>query len=196
MASYYAIAAVSATLQGVLSSLRPPEFGDASIDILELPDFHKAKPLEEGISILLYRVGVGGTPRTLSRPPNVEGTRRLPSLPVDLYYLFTPWARTAAVQQRLLGWLMRTLEDNITLSPSELNHYGGPETIFDEGETVSLIPEPLALQDLTNLWEALKPNEHVSVAYVARFVHLETVLPAVDAKLVQARQFDYANGPA
>src|SRR5262249_41844058 len=153
---YQAIAAVSAALQGVLADARPPELGSAAVEILQLPDFHKPKPVEEGISILLFRVAVSGMPRTLSGRPDADGRRKLPSLPVDLYYLFPPWGRTATMQQRLLGWLVRTLEDTTILGSSVLNHYGGPEQVFADGETVSLIAEPLPLQDLTNLWEALK----------------------------------------
>lgn len=196
MASYQAIAAVSAALQGMLTDARPPEFSGATIEALQLADFQKPKPIEDGISILLYRVAVSGMPRTLSGRPDAEGRRKLPPLPVDLYYLFTPWGRTSAMQQRLLGWLMRALEDTTTLNASVLNHYGGPEQVFGESETVTLIPEALALQDLTNLWDVLKPNAHVSVAYVARVVQLESVRQPVEAELVQTRDFEYAKARA
>ncbi len=36
---------------------------------------------------------------------------------------------------------MRTLEDEPTLGAGLLNHYGGPEHIFDENETITLIPD-------------------------------------------------------
>ena len=195
MASYHAIAAVSATLEGVLSNRRPPDLLGVSIDVVQLGDFHKPRPVDEGISILLFRVAVGNLPRTLHGRLSPEGRTRLPSLPVDLYYLFTPWARTAAMQLRMLGWLMRTMEDISTFGSSELNHYGGPEHVFEDDETVSLIPEPLALQDLTNLWEALKPNASVSVAYAARYVQLDTLLEPEVGERVQVREFQFARGP-
>jgi hypothetical protein len=196
MANYYAIAAVTAALQGLLSSARPPELSSASIESLQLPDFQKARPIDEGVAIVLYRVAVSAMPRTLSGRPDADGRRKLPSLPVDLYYLLSPFGRTAGMQQRLLGWLMRTLEDNTIITSSELNHFGGPEQVFVDGETVSVVPEPLPLQDLTSLWESLRPNAHVSVAYVARLVHLESIRQPVEGALVQARDFAYAKGPA
>jgi hypothetical protein len=192
MATYRAVAAVTAALKGVLDDARPSDLADLQVAILQLSDFHQATPLEEGVSILLYRAGVGGMPRTLSGRPTADGRRKLPSLPVDLYYLVTPWARTAIVQHLLLGWLMRTLEDTAILNSSVLNHYGGPEPVFADGETVSLVPEPLALQDLANLWDSLRPNPHVSVAYVARLVHLDSDQPSTEGELVQARDFAYA----
>jgi hypothetical protein len=191
VAHYHAIAAVSATLKGVLADARLPEFAGTEIEILQAPDYQKSKPIEQGISILLYRVAVSALPRTLSSRFDPQGRRRLPPLPVDLYYLFTPWGRTPVMQQRLLGWLMRTLEDITTLNASLLNNFGGQDPIFADDETVSMIPEPLTLQDLANLWEILKPNAHVSVAYQARMVHLETLLKPESGEPVQTREFQY-----
>lgn len=191
MAGYYAIASVSATLQGVLLDARVPELSGMEIKILQVSDFQQSKPLGQGISILLYRLAVSPMPRTLSSRLDSQGRRRLPPLPVDIYYLFTAWGQTATMQQRLLGWLMRTLEDHNTLKAGVLNHYGGPEQIFEDDETVCLVPESLALQDLSNLWDILKPNAHPSVAYVARMIHLETPLQPVVGELVQTREFQY-----
>jgi hypothetical protein len=193
MAHYYAIAAVSAAIRGLLADARvQPEFSSAQIELLQMADFQKAKPIEEGISICLYRVAVSATQRSLSAGLDLRGRRRLPALPVDLHYLLTAWGKTAAKQQRLLGWLMRTLEDEPTLGAGLLNHYGGPEHIFDENETITLLPDPLSLQDLSNLWDILKPNAHVSVAYTARMVYLASILEASEGEPVQTREFQYA----
>lgn len=195
MANYYAIAAVSAAIRGLLADARvQPEFSSAQIELLQISDFQKAKPIEEGISIFLYRVAVSAAQRSLSAGMDLRGRRRPPPLPVDLYYLLTSWGKTAAKQQRLLGWLMRTLEDQPTLSAELLNHYGGPEQIFDEQETITLIPDPLSLQDLSNLWDILKPNTQVSVAYIARMVYLESILESSEGEPVQTREFQYAKG--
>lgn len=195
MASYYAIAAVTAALQGLLADARPPEYASAEIAVLQVTDFQKAKPVEEGISILLYRIMVSALPRTLSYQVDALGRRRLPPLPVDLCYLFTPWGKTAAAQQRLLGWLMRTLEDSTNLNAGLLNHFGGPDLVFGEDETITLTPETLPLAELANLWDVLKPNAHVSVAYIARMVHLETLIEPASGEPVQTREFQYAGVP-
>lgn len=193
MANYYAIAAVSAALREMLADARPqPEFSAAQIELLQVPDFQKPKPMDEGISIVLYRVTVSAAPRNLYPRLDPDGRRRLPPLPVDLHFMFTPWGRSAAKQQRLLGWLLRTLEDTPTLNAELLNHYGGPETIFDETESVTMIFEPLSLQDLTNVWDILKPNAQLSVAYVARMVYLETILEEPTGERVQTREFQMA----
>jgi hypothetical protein len=193
MANYYAIAAISTALQGLLTDARPQlEFSTAQIELLQVSDFQKPKPIEEGVSIMLYRVAVSATPRNLYPRLDPTGRRKLPPLPVDLHFLFTVWGRSAARQQRLLGWLMRTLEDTPTLNAELLNYYGGPDTIFDETETVTMIFDPLSLQDLTNVWDILKPNVQPSVAYIARQIALETVLEEQGGELVQARDFRVA----
>lgn len=193
MAHYYAIAAVSSALQGLLADARPqPEFGAAQVELLQLPDFQKPKPVEEGVSILLYRTSVSSAPRNLYPRLDPGGRRRLPPLPVDLHFLFSAWGRSPARQQRLLGWLMRTLEDTPTLNAQLLNHYGGPQPIFDETETVTLIFDPLSLQDLSNVWDILKPNLQLSVAYIARQVYLETIIEEETGEPVQTREFRVA----
>lgn len=178
-----------------MADARPPEYSSAEIAVLQVTDFQKQKPVEEGISILLYRVLVSAVPRVLSYEVDALGRRKLPPLPVDLCYLFTPWGKTAAAQQRLLGWLMRTLEDSANLNAGLLNHYGGPEIIFGEEESVTLTPEALPLAEMANLWDVLKPNAHPSVAYLARMVHLETQREPVIGEPVQTREFQYAQVP-
>jgi len=191
MANYYAMAAVSAALRGLLRNARGTAFSQAEVELLQVADFQKPTPMVEGVSILLYRIAISAMPRTLSSHFDASGRRKAPSLPVDLYYLLTPWGKSPAMQQRILGWLMRTLEDMTTFNGALLNQYGGPEIVFGETESVSLIFEPLPLQELSNLWDLLRPNAHLSVAYVARAVHLESPLEPLVSDLVQTREVQY-----
>lgn len=192
MAHFFAIAAVSAALRGLLADARPqPEFGGAQVELLQVPDFQRPKPIEEGVSIALYRVAVSGAQRSAGASFDVRG-RRPPPLLVDLHYLITAWGRTAEKQQRLLGWLMRTMEDTPILGAALLNHYGGPEPIFDDRESVTVIYDPLSLQDLSSVWDVLKPNTHASATYIARMVPLESPIEAFEAEPVQTRELRYA----
>jgi hypothetical protein len=193
VANYYAIAAVSATIRGLLADARTqPEISSAQIELFQVSDFQKPKFIEEGVSIFLYRVGISSSQRNLSAGIDLRGRRRRPTLPVDLYYLMTAWGKTAAKQQLILGWMLRTLEDLPTWDAELLNHYGGSESTFDTNETITLIPDSLSLQDLANLWDILKPNAQVSVAYIARMIHLESILDASEGEPVQTREFQYA----
>jgi hypothetical protein len=195
MATYHAIAATGEAIVGLLEAACPKtEFPNARFTLYRSTDFQN--PLDEGISLYLYRVAVNSTRRNL--PPRLapDGKRYRPSLPVDLHYLLTPWARTAARQQRLLGWSMRVLEDTAILPTGLLNHYVPETEIFLPNETVELVFDPLSLQEIVNIWDVFKQNLQLSVAYVARMIAIdsEIELSATDGQLVQNRTYDFGRG--
>ena len=191
MATYQAISVTSQAILGLLSDACPrAEFPNARFELYEANDF--TSPMDEGLSFYLYRVATNMTRRNLPSRKSTDGRRyRLP-LPVDLSYILTPWAKTAAQQHRLLGWAMRTLEDTPIIPAGYLNHYSAPVDTFHPDETVELVPEPLSLQDINNIWNGFKPNMYPSVAYVARLVVIESSVPLTEAGPVQTREFDMA----
>ncbi len=192
MASFQAIAAISQAILGLLADARPkPEFAGAQFELVQVSDFQRGRPLEEGISLFLYRVTVSAMPRTLQRPPGPDGKRYLPSLPLDLCYLISPWAKTAAKQQRLLGWCMRTLQDTPRLGSEVLNNYAPEGHVFHPDETVDLIYDPISIPDMASLWDILKPNVQLSIGYLARMIHIESAIELVEAPRVQTRDFGY-----
>ncbi len=147
--------------------------------------------MEEGISLYLYRVATNTNRRNL--PPRVapDGKRYRPPLPVDLFYMLTPWAKTGEQQHRLLGWAMRTIEDTPSIPAGFLNRYSGLET-FHSNETVELVCEVLSIQDINNIWNGFKPNMYPSVGYVARLIPLESDVLMTEAGPVQTREFAMA----
>nr|WP_254614739.1 MULTISPECIES: DUF4255 domain-containing protein [unclassified Myxococcus] len=187
VATYAAIPAVGQALLALLEQACPkPEFEGAKFRLYQASDF-KA-PMDEGISLFLFRVTPSTTRRNLPGRLDSQGRRTRRPLPVDLYYLLTPWAKSAAKQHRLLGWAMRQLEDTPTLTASFLNHYGTPETdTFLPDETVTVVYEPLSIQDMLNVWEPGKPNVQVSASYIARMVGIESAIADEEAGPVQTR---------
>jgi len=186
MASQDAIATVGKALVGLLRDGRPKnDLETAPIDLVQASTFKSG--MERGVSLYLYRVMVSSTRRHL--PPRIgpDGKKYRPALPLDLYYLLTPWGKTTEMQHRLLGWAMRALEDTPTLSAEFLNGYG-PGT-FHPDETVDVTFDPVSLQDLNNIWEIGKPNMQLSVTYVVRGVPLESSLEAPSGAPVQTRGF-------
>ena len=151
MATHHAIAAVSLALKNALERALPKaEFPDARIVLLRPADFTTG--ITDGISLLLYRVGLNGTQRNL--PPRIaaDGTRFRPPLPVDLHYLLTAWSATVEVQQNLLAWAMRFLEDTPRLAASVINPPMPAPAVFRAEESVELICDPLPLDS----WLALR----------------------------------------
>ena len=149
--------------------------------------------MDIGISLYLYRVLVSSSRRNL--PPYVapDGKRYRPQLPLDLYYMMTAWGQTAEVQQRLLGWAMRELENTPVLPSSLLNHYVQEVDTFRASETVELLCETISMQDMNTLWEGFrvnKTNQHLSVIYVARMLLIESNLEITEYPPAQTRRFD------
>ena len=152
MANYRAIAATSTALAGLIRDRYPrPEFG-AGLDIALYQTRDFENPMQDGFSIYLYRVAVNGAIRNLTLRRSPDGRRFRPSLPLDLYYMVTPWAQDIERQHRMLGWVMRLLDDTAVLSAGHLNHYLAETDTYseiegigarqeDEGETAPLTEE-------------------------------------------------------
>ena len=188
MATYHAIAGISRAILRLLKDACPPEFAEARFELYLARDFQN--PMDEGVSLYLYRVGTSSR-RNLPSRLGPNGERYRPPLPIDLYYLLTTWAKTPEQQQRLLGWCLRELGDTPILPAALLNDYGPERDTFHPSETVEFVFEPLSLQDMASLWEPLKPHLQVSATYVARMVTIESTLQVTDAGVVQTREFDF-----
>jgi hypothetical protein len=196
MANFRAIAAISAALAGLIRDYYPrDEFGPGlMVTPYQTRDFEN--PMQEGISIYLYRVAVNGTVRNLSVRRTPDGRSYRPSLPLDLYFMITPWAQDVERQLRMLGWVMRLMEDLAVLSAGHLNHYLAETDTFAPHEGIELICEPLTLSDYLTLWDRLRPRLPASATYTARVVLIDSEVEVSEGGLVQTRRFDMATGAA
>jgi hypothetical protein len=188
MASYRAIAAVSQAILGLLADSVPkPEFAAAQFELFQAINLQT--PLEEGVSLYLFRVTPNQTRRSLPPRMGPDGMRYKPSVPVDLHYLLTAWGKAAERQQRLLGWALRTLEDTPILPPALLNHYGPEPDTFAAAECVELHMDSIVIQDMSSLWEVARHHFQPSVVYVARMISLDSQVELGDAGPAQTREF-------
>lgn len=189
MAKAQAIAVTGQTILGLLADNIPPtEFTNARFELYQMTNFQT--PMEEGISLFLYRLDINAGLRNVPSKTGLDGISRLPPLPLDLHYLLTVWAKDVIKQQRILGWAMRTLEDAPIISAARLNHFGTETDVFNPDEKIELIYNSLSLQDISNLWGAFKVSLPMSVAYIARVVGIESTLSSEDSMPVQTRQID------
>lgn len=189
MASYEAIAAAGQAIIGLLGDACPkPEFEGARFSLYQIKDF--LSPMEEGLSLFLYRIAVNGSRRNLPPSVGADGRRYRPPLPLDLHYLLTAWGKTAEKQQLLLAWAIRMLQDVPILHASLLNDYAADAQTFRPGETIEIIFDPLNLQDMSNLATLTKLNPPLSVTYVIRMVSVESKVALEEAEPVQTRAFD------
>ena len=193
MATYPAIAATGLAVVGLLKDASAgTEFADLRIDLLQAGDFQAGPPISEGISLYTYRVAVNTSRRNLPPTTGPDGRRYRAPLPLDLYFLLSPWAKTAVRQLRILGWAMRELQNTPILPAGLLNHYGPEHDTFRPSEAVELFCESPTLQDMSYVLEPIKSSQPLSVTYVARMVLIESLIPLDAGEPVQAREFDYA----
>lgn len=191
MAKAQAIAVTGQTILGLLADNIPKaEFTNARFELYQSSNFQS--PMEEGISLFLYRIEVNAGLRNMPNRVGLDGISRRAPLPLDLYYLLTVWAKDVIKQQRILGWAMRTLEDAPVLSAGRLNNFGPEADVFSPNETVEVIFQTLSLQDLSNLWSAFKVSVPASVAYVTRVVGIDSAITPQTSAPVQTREIDFA----
>lgn len=189
MANYRAIAATSTALAGLLRDRYPRDEFGAGLDIslYQARDFES--PMQDGFSIYLFRVAVNGAMRNLTLRRSPDGRRYRPSLPLDLHYMITPWAQDSERQQRMLGWVMRLMEDTSVLSAGHLNHYMPETDTFGAQEGIEVVCDPLSLNDYLTLWDRLRRLPS-SATYAMRMVLIDSDVSVDDAAAVQSRRFE------
>ena len=195
MAGYRAIAAASSTLQALLRDRYPRDaFGTGlAVELYQPKDF--GTPMSEGIAICLWRVAPNVNRRNL--PPRTDplGRRFKPSLPIDLSYLIVPFADQAERQQRLLGWLLRAMEDLGPLVATQLNHALAESDVFADIESVDLLNDPLAVADYLTLWDRIGKLPPAAT-YIMRLLMLDSDVTSDTFPLVQERRFPMEKVPA
>lgn len=187
MASERAIATVGQTIVGLLKHGYAPYEAGIKAELYRPQEFED--PMDCGFSLLLYRIGVNSTPRNLAPRRLSNGKRVRPSLPLDLHYLLTAWAKTAEKQHWMLGWAMRFLEDRSVLPAGTLNQYADASDVFGPDEAVELTCDPMSLPDHLQIWDKLKTRIPVSMSYVARRVLLDSSMEMDDHPAVRSREF-------
>jgi len=177
MANYRAIAATGTALAGLIRDRYPrDDFGTGlEIVLYQTRDFES--PMQDGFSIYLFRIAVNGAVR-------------------DRHFMSTTWAQDVERQLRMLGWVMRLMEDTSVLSAGHLNHYLVETDTFAPNEGLEVVCDPLSLTDYLTLWDRLRPRLPASATYVIRVVLIDSDVPVTDAPLVQTRTFDMAEESA
>ncbi len=189
MANYRAIAAASATLQGLLRDSFPNgDFGGPlNIELYQAKDF--AAPMKEGIAICLWRIAPNISRRSLGPRTDIYGRRFKASLPLDLYYLLVPFADDSERQQRLLGWMLRAMHDLGPLVASQLNHFLAESDIFAEAESLDMVNDPLSVADQLTLWDRIKYMPPAAT-YAMRMLLLDSDLSLDEYPIVVEREID------
>ena len=189
MAQHQAIAAVAAALRGLIRERYPRD----DFDTLTV-EFYQAKDIEKGLTgdgfaILLWRVAINTQRRARGPRIDIFGNRFKPSLPLDLSFLVIPVASSPEKQLRMLGWVMRALEDAGTITASQLNDYLTEDNIFSVDEDVDLVCDPLTVADQLTMWDRIRKHP-LFANYLMRMVLIDSSLDVEDGGIVLERGFE------
>ena len=190
MASYLAIEATCiAVMRQLQQSWQPDMFNQAPLqfEVYHTKNFNN--PMDTGVSLFLYRVMINTVQRTPPGRPAPDGTPVRPQLPVDLHFLLTPWAKESSLEQEILGWFMRAIEDMPILPSGILNSFKA--NIFQPDETVEIVPGQITNEELFRIWDVLPADFQISVPYIARIVRIDSELVTATGKAVLVRDLEY-----
>jgi hypothetical protein len=193
MATTAAIGATSEAIRSLLARALADSVAFANVGASHF----QAEELQEAIknettavSVYLHRVIVSATRRNLRPGVGPQGERVRPPISVDLSYLVSAWGPSPLVQQTLLGFAIRAIEDTPILPPTLLND-GGFAGVFRTDETVELVWAPLTVQDEADVWQVAQQSQQPSAHYVARGVEIESLLAYPEPPLVQTRDLEF-----
>lgn len=137
-------------------------FSSNDFDLMEEPESNT-------LSLFLYRVTINEHLRNHRRLEPQTGLSQVP-LSLNLHYLLTVWTNSASAEHVLLAWTMRQLQMHPVLDRSFFQML---DPSWEAEELVQIIPAEVSHEDMTRIWDALKPSYHLSMAYVARVVQVD-----------------------
>jgi hypothetical protein len=191
MATFQAIGSVAEAVARLLGQAWQPSLLNGielQFEVYQGKDF--SAPMNAGVSVFVYQVGVNKVQRTL--PPSDSRHRR--PLPLDIWLLLTAWAQDASTEHTILGWAMRTVDDNPILSSGFLN--AAIPGVFLPEETIELVPAELTNDEIFQLWQVLPNSLQLSVPYVARVVRVESQLDVPQGSPVLTRELAFGTVPS
>ncbi len=198
MSNYLAIATVTAVLQRTLQAAIQVDVDGARVTTLRPDDLGKGTP-EAGVNIFLYQVtpnyawGNSDIPSRRSKGDLVKRTQTA----LDLHYLLSCYGNDVLLEpQRLLGSVVRTLQDRSILSPEMIRDaiadsaftFLENSNLADQLEPVRIIASALTREDLSKLLSGFAQTLLLSVAYQGTVVLIEGEDPGQRALPIRSRQ--------
>jgi hypothetical protein len=182
-----AIAAVTATLQRLIETAiqadgaqLPPSVQPGQLIRCTTLPLDKANEENEGkdrINLFLYQTVVNAALRNMDIPRLNEIGR--PPLALNLYYLITAYGEDSSkfIDHLLLGRAMRVLHDHPLLGREELETVLAASDLHRQIERVRITPQPMSVDEMSNLWTTFQTQYRVSAAYQVSVVLIDSRLP-------------------
>lgn len=182
MANIYSVNSVGGSIMQFLRNAYPQELREAHpCDFRIVSSGELAEGTEEfntTLTLYLYRIIINEHVRNMPSA-HQPGELNIP-LSVDLHFMLSIWADSAAAEHTICAWVMSQLHQHPIMDVSSLTEEGGWST----DDVVHIIPAELSNEDMMRIWDAIAPYYRLSVSYIARVVRIvgdetETGLPVV-----------------
>ena len=121
------------------------------------------------LSVYLYRVSENPFIKNQFPVPGTGSNLRKPPLTLDLNYMITPLLKEPEDRQIVLGKVMKVLYDKAVLEGADL-----VAPFSEDGEAVRLTLNPVPLEEITKVWQAMELDYKLSVCYIARVTMIES----------------------
>ena len=127
--------------------------------------------------------------RTLPPRPRFDNRTERRHLPLDLYFLLIPRAAQAQLQQLILGWMIRVIEDNTSIPANLLN--SELEDVFHADEHIEVTPDSLTTEEILRLWDQLPSDFNICVPYCRAVLRIESPISELEGTPVLQRDLDF-----
>lgn len=185
MSNALAIAAVTTTLRHLLQQRFDTDGSNVTVTTRP-PD--KARDNNNNgnqVNLFLYQTQINAAWRNMDIPTQVKpGETGQSPLPLNLYYLLTPYAQNddfpEPTSHRLLGQAMSVFHDHAILSSEDIKA-ALPNLVeydlYDQVERVRITSQPLSMDELSKLWTTFQTQYRISAAYEVAVVLIESTRP-------------------
>jgi hypothetical protein len=189
VATTAAIALFSQTLVNLLAAGLSPGLVASDRILVATPDDFPdyANPNTPAISVFLYRVALHPEQRNLPWRQRADGSRIRPSLPLELGFLITAWAKNTNDEHLIIGHILQTLYDRAEIGSADLLNPPAPQApAWEHGDSVQLILDSMPMEDHLRLWDSVDMPYRLSLTYLARVIGIEpgesqVIAPVIDA---------------
>ncbi|WP_031064350.1 DUF4255 domain-containing protein [Streptomyces sp. NRRL WC-3742] len=177
MAGYRALAAVGRSVVALLNRRFTEEIPDGRgrrpLAVLAGPlDFEKvdtpgAVIAYPAVSVYCYRLSIDR--ETRAGWGAVSAQDGLPRLPLRMHMMLAAWDHTVDHELEWLGLAARTLETEAVLTGPTLD----PSGAWEPGDTVQVVSDELAMDSLSEAFQAMTTDYRLCLPYLARVVRID-----------------------
>lgn len=193
MAGYQALAAAGSSIVALLNR-RFAERPEAATLAAFLASANELKTMrtntgqlihQPAISVYCYRISIDKE----TRPgwSAVASTDGIPRIPLRMHFLVAAWAPNVTDELRWLGLAAQILESESILTGPVLDPVGE----WGAGDAVQIVTDDLALDTLSEAFQALSTDFRLSLPYIARVICIDGLVePTHEAVATVADRLD------